>query len=112
MAGECVLFCDTVTDSIQRLMDISSDRRRRQEEYNEEHGITPTSVQRALQESLHTHEHESGKKLSRTIVGEDEKGYDTLEVISELEEQMREAASKLEFERAAHLRDQIIASLD
>ena len=37
----------------------------------------------------------------------DEKGYDTLQVISELEEQMREAASKLEFERAAHLRDQI-----
>ena len=49
----------------------------------------------------------SGKKLARSIVGEDEKGYDTLQVISELEEQMREAASKLEFERAAHLRDQI-----
>ena len=107
VAGECILFCDTVTDSIQRLMDISSDRRCRQEAHNKEHGITPMSVQRSLQESLHTHEHESGKKLSQSIAGIDEEGYDILEVISELEEQMREAASKLEFERAAHLRDQI-----
>jgi len=107
IAGECVLFCDKVTDSIQTLLDVSTERRRRQQEHNEAHGITPIGVQRALQQSLHGPEYERAEQLNRTIVGEDEADYDTREVISELEEQMREAASRLEFERAAHLRDQI-----
>ncbi len=109
VAGECVLFCDTVTDSIQTLLDVSAHRRTRQQEHNETHGITPQSVKRALQQSLHTHEkeREEADKLNRSMVAEDAETYDKLRVIAELEEEMREAASKLEFERAAHLRDQI-----
>ena len=52
--GEVVLFADTYTDSIQKLIAITEFRRSKQIEYNEANGITPTSVSRAVQESLHT----------------------------------------------------------
>jgi len=111
IGGECVLFCDKITDSIRTLIDVTEYRRTRQQDHNEIHGITPQSVKRALQESLHTHEkgREHAEKLNRSIVAEDEATYDKIRVISELEEEMREASARLEFERAAHLRDQIRA---
>jgi len=107
--GECVLFCDVVTDSIQALLDITEHRRSRQMEHNELHDITPKSVIRAVQESLSHYQttKESAKDLNQGMVAEDEATYNAVHVIAELEEEMREAASKLEFERAAHLRDQI-----
>ena len=52
--GEVVLFADTVTQSMEALMSISEYRRTKQMEYNEKHGITPQTVRRAVQESLHT----------------------------------------------------------
>ena len=109
IGGECVLFCDKITDSIQALIDVTAYRRDRQQAHNEMHGITPQSVKRALQHSLHTHEHakEHADKLNSSLVADDVATYDKLRVISELEEEMREASSRLEFERAAHLRDQI-----
>ncbi|MES2477010.1 MAG: excinuclease ABC subunit UvrB [Verrucomicrobiota bacterium] len=114
IGGECVLFCDKITDSIQALIDITDYRRSRQEAHNEAHGITPQSVKRALQHSLHTHENarEHADKLNSSMVSDDVSVYDKLRVIAELEEEMREASSRLEFERAAHLRDQIAALKD
>jgi len=105
LKGECVLFCDTVTESIQALIDVTEYRRGRQIEYNELHGITPRSVVRAVQESLQQYNSnkDEGEKINTLMVAEDE----TTQVISELEQEMREAAGKLEFERAAHLRDQV-----
>ena len=103
--GEVVLFADQVTGSIQSLISISEYRRRKQEEYNERHGITPQSVKRAVQDSLRTYVR--GKEIERALVAEDGGDLDTLEVIRELEEEMQEAAQKLEFERAALIRDQI-----
>ncbi|PYL25274.1 MAG: excinuclease ABC subunit B, partial [Verrucomicrobia bacterium] len=52
--GEVVLFADTITQSMEALMSISEYRRAKQMEYNETHGITPQTVRRAVQESLHT----------------------------------------------------------
>jgi excinuclease ABC subunit B len=107
--GECVLFADVVTDSIEALIDITEYRRARQIAHNEANGITPQSVKRAVQQSLHSYDkglHEADK-LNASLVAEDESAYDKLRVISELEEEMRIAASKLEFERAALIRDQI-----
>ncbi len=111
IGGECVLFCDKITDSIQALIDVTEYRRTRQQAHNEAHGITPQSVKRAIQQSLHTHENakEHADKLNSSMVAEDVETYDKLRVISELEEEMRDASSRLEFERAAHLRDQIKA---
>jgi len=107
--GECVLFCDVVTDSIQALLNITENRRKRQLEHNEKHGITPQSVVSAVQESLSQYNatKESANTLNQGMVAEDQASYNAVVVIAELEEEMREAAAKLEFERAAHLRDQI-----
>jgi excinuclease ABC subunit B len=111
VGGQCVLFCDNVTDSIQRLIDVTEYRRSRQLAHNEAHGITPQSVKRAVQQSLQTHERTvaGADQINASLVAEDEETYDKLRVISELEEEMREAAGRLEFERAGHLRDQIAA---
>ena len=72
LGGECVLFCDVVTDSIQTLLDVTEHRRTRQQEHNETHGITPQSVKRALQQSLHTHEKEleHAENLNRSLVAD------------------------------------------
>ena len=106
VAGECVLFCDTFTDSIRALIEVSDYRRGRQQEYNAAHGITPQSVTRALQQSLQLQQ--GGNEDEATaMVAEDDATYDRQRVIAALEEEMLEASSRLEFERAAHLRDQI-----
>ena len=107
--GECVLFCDKITDSIQSLIDVTKYRRAKQEAYNKEHGITPQGVIRKVQESLHMYyEHASkGRQINTGMVAEDEMVYNATEVLKELQTEMQEAATKLEFERAAHLRDQI-----
>lgn len=107
--GECVLFCDQVTDSIQTLLDVTEKRRSHQMAHNEKHGITPQSVKRAVQKSLHEREMGSkeAQKLNTSMVAEDEMIYNAVEVIREMEEEMQKASSRLEFEKAAHLRDQI-----
>jgi len=103
--GEAVLFADVVTDSIQALISITEYRRRVQNEYNEKHGITPRSVVRSDQNSLRMYA--KGKAVEDSLVAESGGDIDTLAVIRELEEEMQEAATKLEFERAALIRDQI-----
>ena len=105
MNGEAVLFADTVTDSIQSLINITEYRRRVQQEHNEKHSITPQSVKRGAQETLKLYS--GGKAVEDSLVADSGEDIDTLAVISELEEEMQEAASKLEFERAALIRDQI-----
>ncbi|MCB1232555.1 MAG: excinuclease ABC subunit UvrB [Verrucomicrobiae bacterium] len=103
--GEVVLFADDVTQSIQSLLSISEYRRRKQTEYNEKHGITPQSVKRAVQDSLRVYVR--GKEVESSVLKESGRDLDTVNVIRELEEEMQEAAQKLEFERAALIRDQI-----
>jgi excinuclease ABC subunit B len=102
--GEVVLFADTVTGSMKALLDISAHRRARQEEYNAAHGITPRSVVRAVQESLHVIVKGSEPD---GMMREDGSAFDVGELIRELEHDMAEAAGRLEYERAALLRDQI-----
>jgi excinuclease ABC subunit B len=103
--GEAVLFADTITDSIQSLLGITEYRRRVQTEHNEAHGIIPRTVSRSDQGSLRIYQR--GKEVESSLVAESGSDLDTLAVIRELEEEMQEAASKLEFERAALIRDQI-----
>jgi excinuclease ABC subunit B len=103
--GEVVLFADQVTGSIQRLLDVSEYRRARQLAYNEEHGITPKSVRRAVQESLHVIL--KAREVEQGIVHESPADFDLNELIRELERDMASAAAGLEYERAALLRDQI-----
>ncbi len=104
--GEVVLFADTVTQSMQALMSISDYRRTKQMEYNEKHGITPTTVRRAVQESLHTILR--GREIAAAVIQEAGGDYNLTELLRELEEEMQQASANLEFERAAVLRDQIM----
>ncbi len=104
--GEVVLFADTMTGSIRALLEVSDYRRSRQEEYNRKHNITPVSVKRAVQESLHTIL--KAREIEQGIVKEDAASFDLHELVRELESDMATAAANLEYERAALLRDQII----
>jgi excinuclease ABC subunit B len=102
--GEVVLFADTVTGSMKALIEVSSHRRARQEAHNAELGITPRSVVRAVQESLHVIV--KGSDAS-SVLQEGSSNFDVGELIRELERDMADAAGRLEYERAALLRDQI-----
>ena len=104
--GEVVLFADTVTQSMEGLMSISEYRRAKQMEYNEKHGITPQTVRRAVQESLHTILR--GREIAASVIREAGGDFNVTELLRELEEEMQQASVNLEFERAALLRDQIM----
>src|SRR5436190_1756169 len=104
--GEVVLFADTITQSMEALMSISEYRRAKQVEYNETHGITPQTVRRAVQESLHTILR--GREIAASVIQEAGGDFNVTELLRELEDEMQEASANLEFERAALLRDQII----
>ncbi|MBL9214563.1 MAG: excinuclease ABC subunit UvrB [Opitutaceae bacterium] len=103
--GRVIFYADVITDSIRRTVDEVTRRRAKQLAYNEAHGITPRSVKRGVQASLHVYD---GREREDALAVA-ESGDDVAAVIAELEDEMQEAANKLEFERAALLRDQINA---
>ncbi len=104
--GEVVLFADQITQSMQALISISEYRRTKQMEYNEKHNITPQTVRRAVQESLHTILR--GREIASAVINEAGGNFDLTELLRELEDEMQRASANLEFERAALLRDQIM----
>ena len=103
--GEVFLFADIVTKSMEALLAITEYRRAKQLAYNEKHGITPRSVQRAVQESLHTILR--GRQLEESVVRESGGDFSLSETLRELEAEMLTASANLEYEKAALLRDQI-----
>jgi excinuclease ABC subunit B len=103
--GRVILYADRITDSIQATLDICDERRTRQIEYNEQHGIVPKTITREIQEGLQSSYQYEQKDPITKEVSEDEAV--SKEVIAELEVSMLEAAQKLNFEKAALLRDQI-----
>jgi excinuclease ABC subunit B len=103
--GEVVLFADQLTRSIQGLISICEYRRAKQLAYNKKHNITPQSVVRAVQESLHVIL--KGREVERSIVGEAVEDIDVHNLVLELQKEMQGAAAKMEYEKAALLRDQI-----
>jgi excinuclease ABC subunit B len=103
--GEVYLFADVITRSMEGLISITEYRRSRQMAYNEKHGITPQSVRRAVQESLHTIL--KGKAVEAGVVQQDGGSFSLTETLRELHEEMIAASASLEYERAALLRDQI-----
>jgi excinuclease ABC subunit B len=109
LSGRAILYADVMTDSIRRALDETDRRRTVQEAHNVEHGITPTSIMRSLDMSLvHILKAEYADLTSQD---ESIPEFDTqkeLDVyIGRLESDMREAAKKFEFEKAAKLRDSI-----
>ena len=99
------LYADTVTPAMQKAMDETNRRRTIQVEFNKEHGITPTTIQKAIRSTLES-EVKARHAVQEAIHASDNE-IDQTELIRLLEEEMLEAAKNLEFERAAQLRDKI-----
>ena len=104
--GAVIMYADNITGSMRRMIDVTERRRRRQLAYNEEHGITPTAIQKEIQESLSYLKHDA-EEVEESVLRETGEPYDINRTIMELERDMLDAAEKLEFERAAMLRDQL-----
>jgi excinuclease ABC subunit B len=109
LSGRAILYADVMTDSIRRALDETDRRRTVQQAHNEEHGITPTSISRSLDMSLvHILKAEYADLTSQDdSLPEFETQQDLDAYIGKLESDMREAAKKFEFEKAAKLRDTI-----
>ena len=104
--AKVILYADKVTKSMQRAMDETARRRKLQEAYNEEHGITPETVKKVIRAGIE--EEAAAHARANAAVGRnDETQYITEEYINELEKEMYEAADQMEFERAAIIRDRI-----
>lgn len=109
--GQVIMYADTITDSMRRAIDETNRRRAKQLKYNEEHGITPVSVSKAIRDltdSLSVHavaEARSDYQVVRRVAASSRD--ELRRVVVELEREMKEAAKKLEFERAAALRDEL-----
>ena len=103
--GKVILYADVMTKSIKAFLAASHYRREKQLKHNKEHNITPRSVSRAVEDSLGNRQEATDKAtmLLRDAGGE----YDVTDTIRELEQDMLTAAENLEFEKAAHLRDQV-----
>lgn len=100
--GTVIMYADELTESMEKAISETNRRRKIQEEYNKAHGITPTTIKKSVRDSI-----------SATSVADIEVEYklekeeDIKETITKLTDEMLEAASKMEFEKAAELRDKI-----
>ena len=108
--GRVIMYADKMTDSMKRAIDETNRRRAKQVKYNEENGIVPFSITKAI--------HDLTEEMSAKAVGEMKGEYkvknkndmprnELRQVMHEMEKQMKEAAKNLEFERAAALRDEL-----
>ena len=103
--GRVILYADRITDSMLTMIETTERRRRRQIAYNEEHGITPHSVKRALNEDDAVRS--VAGEIEERIIAEDGADYDVARAVADIQREMLEAAEALEFERAAALRDEL-----
>ena len=103
--GQVFLYADVITKSISEFMALSKYRREKQLAHNKKHNITPRSVSRAVEESLGNRRDATDK--ASMLLGDAKGEFDVTETIHELEQEMLRAAENLEFEKAAHLRDQV-----
>jgi excinuclease ABC subunit B len=107
VSGTVILYADTITGSIGRALEETQRRRKLQMEYNRRHGITPTTIRKAVSDILESLSlSETSDVLKRE--GRDSLSLDALNrMAKDLEKTMREAAKKMEFETAAALRDEM-----
>lgn len=97
--GHVIMYGDKITDSMKSAIDETSRRRKIQEKYNKEHGIIPQTIKKEIREvisNIDTKEPKNKKKLTKKEIARN---------IENIEEEMREAARNLDFERAMELRD-------
>jgi excinuclease ABC subunit B len=103
--GRAILYADKKTSAIKELLRITKNHREKQISYNQENGIVPKSVKRALNESAYVFK--AAAKNTKAAIAAPASSADVAELIEEMKRDMLEAADQLEFERAAYLRDRI-----
>jgi excinuclease ABC subunit B len=106
-AGKVVMYADKMTAAMAGAIGETERRRVKQLAYNAEHGITPTTIEKSIRRGLE--EQLRARKTARQAVASGEMEYEALELVQALEVEMMEAAEGLEFEKAAALRDQVVA---
>ncbi|MFT3788831.1 MAG: excinuclease ABC subunit UvrB [Tepidisphaeraceae bacterium] len=103
--AKVILYADTMTPAMQAAIDETERRRKIQQAYNAEHGITPKTIEKAIRAGIESEV--KARKTAREAIRESESEFDSTELVKVLEEEMLTAAQNLEFERAAQLRDKI-----
>lgn len=105
--GRVIMYADTITDSMRKAIDETERRRRIQQEYNEAHNITPTTIKKAVRDliAISKTASESGRDLEKDIESMNRRELEKL--IKELTKKMHKAAADLNFEEAAQIRDRI-----
>lgn len=106
--GHVIMYADVMTDSMRKAIEETSRRRALQEAYNQEHGITPTTIKKAVRDLIAVSKKvaETEVKLSKDPESMNKK--ELTRLIAQVEKQMRAAAADLNFEQAAELRDKMI----
>ena len=106
--GHVIMYADVMTDSMRNAIEETNRRREIQKAYNKEHGITPTTIKKAVRDLIAVSKAvaETEVKLKKDPESMSKKELKNL--ISQLEKQMRQAAADLNFEQAAELRDKMI----
>lgn len=106
--GHVIMYADTVTDSMRAAIDETSRRRQLQQAYNEEHGITPTTIKKAVRDLI------AISKAAEKAPSADEKDLESMsakelnKLVKEIQKKMHQAAAELNFEEAAVLRDRML----
>ncbi|QJW48030.1 excinuclease ABC subunit UvrB [bacterium BFN5] len=106
--GKVIMYADHMTDSMRRAISETDRRREIQHAYNVEHGITPKTIEKKVRELIETTKVAEAPASYRASGISGMTVDETLDLIASLESEMRDASRKLEFERAAQLRDMVV----
>lgn len=106
--GRVIMYADVITDSMRHAIEETQRRREIQKKYNDEHGITPTTIKKAVRDLIAISKAATEPKADMEKDIESMSHKELEKLLKELSKQMHKAAAELDFERAAELRDRII----
>ncbi|MBI4227000.1 MAG: excinuclease ABC subunit UvrB [Candidatus Omnitrophica bacterium] len=109
LRGQVIMYATRMTDAMRQAITETTRRRAKQLAYNQQHGITPRGVEKAIREGIEGAAKAEADQLVGDVVGQSGEARLVEEVVAELEQEMELAARNLQFERAAILRDQLAA---